>query len=64
MSIVFIIDITHYIQKMPTNKKETTDLKMPKKSDETKDNRYKYPQFTKSDGTRDKRTTPTYKKAK
>ena len=49
---------------MPNNTKKTTDLKMPVKSNDTKDKRYTYPQFTKKDGTRDKRTTPTYKKAK
>ena len=46
------------------NKKSTTDLKMPVKSDTTRDKRYNYPQFTKKDGTRDMRTTPTHKKAK
>ena len=44
--------------------KRTTDLKMPVKTDATKDKRYVYPQLTKKDGTRDKRTTPTYKKKK
>jgi hypothetical protein len=48
---------------MPNTKRGTTDLKMPVKKDTTKDNRYKYPQFVKDDGTKDKRTTPTYKKA-
>ena len=48
---------------MPSTKR-TTDLKMPLKSDSTKDKRYSYPQFTKSDGKRDMRTTPTNKKAK
>jgi hypothetical protein len=40
----------------------TTDLKVPKKSDGTKDKRYSMPQFVKSDGSRDMRTTPTSKK--
>ena len=39
--------------------KRTTDLKMPVKSDGTVDNRFKIPQFVKTDGTRDKRTTLT-----
>ena len=42
--------------------KRTTDLKMPIKSDGTVDKRYSAPQFTKSDGTRDRRTTPTNKR--
>ncbi len=42
--------------------KRTTDLKMPIKKDSTRDLRYAYPQFTKSDGKRDMRTTPTHKK--
>jgi len=42
--------------------KRTTDLKVPVKSDGTKDKRYTMPQFVKSDGTRDLRTTPTSKK--
>lgn len=48
---------------MPSTKR-TTDLKMPLKSDFTKDKHYSYPQFTKGDGKRDMRTTPTHKKAK
>lgn len=44
--------------------KRTTDLKMPLKSNTTPDRRYAYPQFTKSDGKRDMRTTPTHKKNK
>lgn len=48
---------------MPSTKR-TTDLKMPLKSDATIDKRYSYPQFTKSDGKRDMRTTPTHKKTK
>jgi hypothetical protein len=32
--------------------KRTTDLKMPVKSDGTKDKRYTVPQFVKGDGTR------------
>jgi hypothetical protein len=39
--------------------KRTTDLKIPVKSDGTKDNRYSAPQFVKKDGTRDMRTTLT-----
>ena len=39
--------------------KRTTDLKMPVKSDGTKDKRYTAPQFCKTDGTKDKRTTST-----
>lgn len=39
--------------------KRTTDMKFPVKSDGTKDNRYSTPQFTKNDGSRDKRTTLT-----
>lgn len=39
--------------------KRTTDLKIPVKSDGTADHRFKVPQFVKSDGTRDKRTTLT-----
>jgi hypothetical protein len=46
---------------MPATKR-TTDLKMPTKGDNTRDKRYIYPQFTKSDGKRDMRTTPTHKK--
>jgi len=40
----------------------TTDLKMPSRSDGNRDQRYKYPQFTNSDGKRDMRTTLTSKK--
>lgn len=42
-----------------TNKsiRRTTDLKMPIKKDGTIDNRYTTPQFCKSDGTKDRRTT-------
>lgn len=39
--------------------KRTTDMKLPVKTDGTKDNRYSTPQFTKKDGTRDMRTTLT-----
>lgn len=42
--------------------RHTTDLKMPVKSDATKDKRFHYPQFTRTDGKRDLRTTPTHKK--
>ena len=47
--------------KMPS-KKQTTDLKMPVKGNDTVDKRYKYPQFTRTDGKRDNRTTPTHKR--
>jgi hypothetical protein len=43
---------------MPSVRK-TTDLRMPVKSDGTKDKRYTAPQFVKSDGTRDMRTDRT-----
>jgi len=49
---------------MPGTTKKTTDLKMPVKKDSTPDKRYAYPQFTRTDGKRDKRTTPTHKKTK
>jgi len=39
--------------------KRTSDLKIPIKTDGTKDNRYSIPQFTKQDGTRDLRTKLT-----
>jgi hypothetical protein len=39
--------------------RRTTDLKMPIKSDGTKDKRFAAPQFVKSDGTRDMRTKLT-----
>lgn len=39
--------------------KRTTDMKIPVKSDGTKDQRYSMPQFTKKDGTRDMRTKLT-----
>lgn len=42
--------------------KRTTDLKIPMKSNGTKDNRYSTPQFTKKDGSRDMRTTLTNNK--
>ena len=42
--------------------RRTVDLKFPKKSDGTKDNRYTMPQFTKKDGTKDMRTTSTNKR--
>ena len=48
---------------MPSTKK-TTDLKMPVKTDSSRDMRYAYPQFVRSDGKRDMRTTPSHKKAK
>jgi hypothetical protein len=49
---------------MPSGVKRTTDLKMPVKKNSTTDKRYKYPQYTKTDGTRDMRTSATSKKAK
>ena len=42
--------------------KRTTDLQMPVKTNGTRDNRYAHPQFVRSDGKRDKRTTPSYKR--
>ena len=39
--------------------KRTTDMKIPVKSDGTKDKRYTTAQFVKADGTRDMRTTLT-----
>ena len=42
--------------------RRTTDLKIPVKSDGTKDKRYTAPQFVKKDGTRDMRTTSTNKR--
>jgi hypothetical protein len=39
--------------------KRTTNLKMPTKLDGTIDKRYLTPQFTKTNGTRDMRTTLT-----
>lgn len=48
---------------MPASTCRTTDLKMPVKSDDTTDKRYRYPQFVKkTDGKRDMRTTPTSKR--
>ncbi len=50
---------------MPTtSKRTTTDLRMPVKSNDTLDKRYSYPQFTRSDGKRDQRTTATHKKTR
>jgi hypothetical protein len=46
------------------NKRETTDFKMPIKSDGTLDKRYVEPQFTRDDGKRDMRTTSTSAKKK
>ena len=48
--------------KLHSSVRRTTDLKFPVKSDGTKDNRYKDPQFVKKDGTRDMRTTATGKR--
>jgi hypothetical protein len=42
-----------------TSTKRTTDMKIPIKSDGTKDLRYSTAQFVKKDGTRDMRTTLT-----
>lgn len=44
---------------MPSEVRKTTDLKMPKKSDGTKDQRYKTPQFVNKDGKKDQRTKAT-----
>ena len=41
------------------NTRRTSDLKFPTRSDGERDERYKQPQFTNKDGSRDKRTTPT-----
>jgi hypothetical protein len=45
-----------------TRVKRTADLKMPLKSDGTPNKVYKYPQYVKSDGTRDMTTKPGYKR--
>jgi hypothetical protein len=42
--------------------RRTTDLKMPVKTDGTRDKRYTAPQFCNKDGSRDMRTTPTQKR--
>ncbi len=42
--------------------RKTSDLKMPTKSDGTKDKRFGSAQFVKADGTRDMRTTLTGKR--
>ena len=47
---------------MLPSKKSTSHLKMPIKANGTKDKRFTMPQFTKSDGTRDLRTTATSKR--
>lgn len=47
---------------MPATAKTTKDLRIPIKTDGTKDKRYKMPQFVKTDGTRDMRTVPTRKR--
>lgn len=44
---------------MPSSVLKTTNLRLPIKSDGTKDNRYTAPQFVKSDGKRDMRTLRT-----
>jgi len=41
---------------LASNKRETCDLKMPIKSDGTRDMRYVHQQFCNNDGTRDMRT--------
>lgn len=53
---------SHIVLSIRMPSKRTTDLKMPLKSDTTRDKRYSYPQFTKSDGKRDMRTTASHKK--
>jgi hypothetical protein len=47
-----------------TNKisRKTSDLHIPLKKDGCVDKRYTLPQFCKSDGSRDKRTTNTHKR--
>ena len=47
----------NYLVGASTNR--TTDLRMPVKSDGTRDLRYVYPQFVNANGARDMRTTPT-----
>ena len=50
---------------MPTTKsstRRTTCLKMPTTQSGNTDKRFKTPQFTNTNGTRDKRTTPTRKR--
>lgn len=44
------------------SKRTTVDHKMPSTKSGSKDGRYKYPQFCKSDGTRDMRTTASCQK--
>lgn len=44
---------------MPTTLRRTTDVKMPTKSDGTRDKRYIDPQFVNKDGKRDMRTKLT-----
>jgi hypothetical protein len=45
--------------KTSSSVRRTTDLKVPVKSDGTKDRRFSTAQFVKKDGTRDMRTTLT-----
>ena len=45
-----------------TSTRKTSDLKMPTKTDGSKDKRYAAAQFVKADGTRDMRTTLTGKR--
>ncbi len=52
----------NYIMPQKTTVRHTTDLKMPTKSDGTKDKRYSMPQFVNKDGSRDMRTTPTHQR--
>lgn len=42
--------------------RKTTDLHIPLKKDGSVDKRYTLPQFCKSDGSKDKRTTNTHKR--
>jgi hypothetical protein len=46
----------------PTAENKKNELKLPKKSDGSKDLRYKHAQYIKSDGSRDMRTNLVSKK--
>uniref|UniRef100_A0A6C0IS23 Uncharacterized protein n=1 Tax=viral metagenome TaxID=1070528 RepID=A0A6C0IS23_9ZZZZ len=47
---------------MPENTRKTTDLRMPTKTNGSKDKRYKDPQMCNKNGQRDKRCNLTNKK--
>ena len=61
----FFLSASSFNSNMPSatsissSARKTTDLRMPTKSDGTKDKRFTAPQFVKKDGTRDMRTTRT-----